>query len=188
MKKKFRLTTRGKQTVIMVLTVLGCILGVVSATVISEMCSEEEDYHAVMACEREKDDGETEGGEEIKTEIFESISPQWLFYQSHADTSEGTEEKEYLDRLVNSWTKGRISDNELSEQISDFFRKQKLSVSSVNVQSHMLCLFPSANEIPDYTGMLQKEGGRYDFIGLYTDGQTDEEGRIMCYYWEAGVR
>ena len=134
------------------------------------------------------DDGETEGGEEIKTEIIESISPQWLFYQSHADTSEGTEEKEYLDRLVNSWTKGRISDNELSEQISDFFRKQKLSVSSVNVQSHMLCLFPSANEIPDYTGMLQKEGGRYDFIGLYTDGQTDEEGRIMCYYWEAGVR
>ncbi|MGN0414551.1 MAG: hypothetical protein ACI4FX_03570 [Agathobacter sp.] len=188
MKKKFRLTTRGKQTVIMVLTVLGCILGVVSATVISEICSEEEDYHAVMACEREMDDGETEGGEEIKTEIIESISPQWLFYQSHADTSEGTEEKEYLDRLVNSWTKGRISDNELSEQISDFFRKQKLSVSSVNVQSHMLCLFPSANEIPDYTGMLQKESGRYDFIGLYTDGQTDEEGRIMCYYWEAGVR
>ena len=185
MNKKCRLTTRGKQSVIVVLTVLGCILGVMAATWISGICFGREESREVMACEKDKETEEK--GKNIPV-VAESVMPQWLFYQSHADEKGEIEEKEYLDTLVNRWTKGKISDDELSEQMGDYLKKQKRSFSSLNVQSNMLCLFPSANEIPDYTGMLQKEGGFYDFIGLYTDGQLDEEGRIICYYWEAGVR
>ena len=28
----------------------------------------------------------------------------------------------------------------------------------------------------------------FDFIGLYTDGKKDAEGKLICYYWEAGAR
>ena len=184
MKNLIRLTNRGKQTVIVVLTVLGCIMGVMTATVIAEVYSGEEKTDAVLACEKK-------GGEHTKGEtgtipvVTENLKPEWLYYQSRAKYSEG---KPYLDRLVNSWTKGKVSDDELSEQMTEYFEKQKITVNSVHVQSQMLCLFPSANELPDYTGMLLSEGGNYDFIGVYTDGQTDEEGRRMCYYWEAGVQ
>ena len=183
-----RLTPRGRQSVVLVLTVLGCILGVIAATAISGICSEETESHRVMACDRSEEYSETEGREENLPEVSEQVSPQWLFYQSYGDTGAGNEEKEYLDTLVNCWTKGKISDNELSEQMEDYLRKKEREVSTINIQSSMLCLFPSAKEIPDYMAMLQQEGGIYDFIGLYTDGQTDEKGRILCYYWEAGVR
>lgn len=185
MKSSMKLTIRGKHTVIVVLTVFGCILGVTAATVISEFCLRGKEDSAVMACEKEPGKN-TQGVEQtFYPAASESLTPQWLYYQSYAGHTEG---KAYLDRLVNSWTKGQVSDNELSEQMTDYFKKQEISLTSIHVQSKMLCLFSSANELPDYTGMLQKEGGIYDFIGVYTDGQTDEEGRLICYYWEAGVR
>ena len=187
MKKKMRLTVRGRQTVIVVLTVLGCIFGVTAAMVISTMCSGEKNQSAVLACEKDSTGDTEEQGSNIPV-ISESMGPQWLFYQSGVDESDGHDSKEYLDRLVNSWTKGKINDNELSEFMSDYFDKKGIRLSSVHVQSNMLCLFPSANELPDYTGMIRKECGLYDFIGVYTYGQTDEEGRLICYYWEAGAR
>lgn len=184
MKRPIRLTSRGKQSLIVVMTVLGCILGVMAATVITEVCSGTREESSVMACEKKTKEN-TPGKESAISVVTENLKPEWLYYQSCAGDTEG---KSYLDRLVNSWTKGQVNDNELSEQMTDYFKQQKIPMTSVHIQSRMLCLFPSANELPDYTGMLQREGGLYDFIGVYTDGQTDEEGRLMCYYWEAGVQ
>ena len=183
-KKPMRLTTRGKQTAIVVLTVMGCILGVMAATVITEVCSGTGKTDSVMACEKEAKENTQNKADAIPV-VTENLKPEWLYYQSYAGHEEG---KSYLDRLVNSWTKGQVGDDELSEQMRDYFQKQKISITSIHVQSRMLCLFPSANELPDYTGMLRKEGGLFVFIGVYSDGQSDEEGRLMCYYWEAGVQ
>lgn len=184
MKRPMRLTGRGKQSLIVALTVFGCILGVMAATVIMEVCSGTKEASSVMACEK-KTSANTHGKERTTPVVTEQLKPEWLYYQSCARHKEG---KSYLDRLVNGWTKGQVNDDELTEQVTDYFRQQKIPLTSVHIQSRMLCLFPSANELPDYTGMLQREGGIYDFIGVYTDGQTDEEGRLMCYYWEAGVQ
>ena len=118
----------------------------------------------------------------------ERTSPQWLFYQSHVGENDRAGEKENLDRLVNSWTKGKMTDDELSEHLKEYYSQKKVMLSSVAVQSRMLCLFPSVNELPDYAAMLQEGETRYDFIGVYTQGDYDEQGRIMCYYWEVLVQ
>lgn len=191
-RRQMRLTLRGKRTLIMGLTLAGCLMGVIVSVLLSLIHIDNHQTSYVFACETE---GEREKGEDRqsqKTSCIElrsqTVGPQWLFYQSRVDDKYKGEQKAYLDRLVNRWTKGKLTDDELSEQMRDFLNRKKVPVTSAGVQSKMLCLFPSANELPDYTAMLEESGGIYNFIGVYTDGEKDEEDRLICYYWEAGVQ
>ena len=42
-------------------------------------------------------------------------------------------------------------------------------------------------EVTDYSLNLANMNGTYNFVGLYTKGEYDENGYLKCYYWEAGV-
>ena len=50
-----------------------------------------------------------------------------------------------------------------------------------------VCVFPSEKELPDYTKTLAKRDKIYQFIGVYTGGQQDENGRLLCEYWEVAI-
>lgn len=166
---------------IFLLTLSGCALVILAALLIADVLKVRKEESLVYARDREK-----------VTELIsirpERTSPQWLFYQSRAGEADRVGEKENLDRLVNSWTKEQMTDDELSEHLKEYYSQKKVTLSSVAVQSRMLCLFPSANELPDYAAMLQEGEARYAFIGVYTQGDYDEQGRIMCYYWEVLVQ
>jgi hypothetical protein len=115
------------------------------------------------------------------------ITPQWLFYQSQAGADCGEETKRYLDTLVNRWTKEKLTDDELGELVTEYLTGHQVAIATSGIQSQALCLFPSAQDLPDYVSMLSEGESYYDFIGVYTQGEYDEEGRLLCYYWEAGV-
>lgn len=168
---------------IFIITILGCLICVVSAFVIAWLGDRFTEPDYVLAKETAE---VTE--EETYEHSSQQILPQWLFYRSVGNDSLG-EEKAYLDVLINRWTKGKLSDDELSEQLTEYLSKREFSISTMGVQSEALCVFPSAKELPDYTGMLEEssEKALYDFIGVYTNGEYDEEGRLICFYWEAGV-
>lgn len=183
--KPIRLTTRGKHTLIIVITAVGCAVGIAASVILSTVHGSYQKDSYVMA---EKAENSKRDATKQSLQSPESFSQGWLFYQSSAGNMCSDEMKQYLDTLVNRWTKGKLTDNELGEQMTDYLEKKNLSISTAGIQGHSLCLFPSASEIPDYTQMLQTGEGIYDFIGVYTDGEYDEEGRLLCYYWEAGVK
>lgn len=191
--KKSNLTSRGRRMLIMALTVTGCVVGVAAAVMISAACrvkgrgayapAGKNDAAAVIR--ESAADNQQESNIEHSSE---SISPQWIFYQSHGGKQCGESVKTYLDTLVNRWTKGKLTDNELADLMTDYLTKQGTAITTSGIQSKVLCLFSSSKELPDYTRMLTMGESIYDFIGVYTQGEHDEDGRLICYYWEAGVR
>jgi hypothetical protein len=183
-KMNMRIGKRVKSVII--ITLLGCLICIVSAFVIAWLGESLAEPNYVLANET-KDSTEVKETEE-RVQSSQAVLPQWLFYQSVGSDALG-DEKTYLDVLVNRWTKGELSDDELSCQLTDYLGKKGISISTMGVQSEALCVFPSAKELPDYTRMLEEtnENGLYDFIGVYTNGEYDKEGRLICFYWEAGV-
>jgi hypothetical protein len=170
----------------LLLTVLGCIICVGSALLIAWIGGKYTPQTYVLAKEASVETEDVAAETEPVSQEAQALLPQWLFYRS-AGTDEWEEEKSYFDVLVNRWTKGKLTDDELSQQMTDYLVKKEVPISSIGVQSEALCLFPSAQELPDYTAMLTEGNDIYDFIGVYTNGEYDEEGRLICYYWEAGV-
>lgn len=179
MKRKPRLTTRGKHALFLCLTLLGCMAGLTAAMIIRAVCTETGSQNNVFAKEQIPENESSQTGKE-------TVTPQWLFYQSLSE--EADEIKREMDLLINRWTKGNLTDDELSEQMLRYWNKKERNPSEIGVQSQALCLFSSANALPDYARMLSEHAGLYDFIGVYTDGECDENGRLICYYWEAGVK
>lgn len=179
MRRKPRLTTRGKHALLMSLTFLGCVTGIITALLLTAVFETKGTQHRVLARQKPQTVLQTEEKENI-------ITPQWLYYQSQS-SQEGELKKE-MDVLINRWTKRNLTDDELSEQMRMHLNKKDIKASTIGVQSQALCLFSSANALPDYARMLSDHGGVYDFIGVYTDGEYDENGRLICYYWEAGVK
>lgn len=163
------------------LTVLGIGLGIMTAVLIAHIGEIHREESLVYAKDRKE-------ATEILRILPERVSPQWLFYQSCAEENERAGEKENLDRLVNSWTKGKLTDDELAELLKEYYEKKQVTLANVGVQSNMLCLFPSVNELPDYASMLKEGTKKYAFIGVYTKGEYDEKGRVICYYWEVLVQ
>jgi hypothetical protein len=90
---------------------------------------------------------------------------------------------------------GRISAcffTESDDAIGDMFiekiaQEWQLPMITAGVTSNLLCLFPSRAEVTDYSLNLADMNGAYNFVGLYTKGEYDENGYLKCYYWEAGV-
>lgn len=176
-----RLTMKGKHTLIVVLTMAGCAIGMLTALILSALqgTTGQKDTMILAGSRAQKAASAVAASRQITT-------PQWLYYQSSAKDRQ--EVKKELDRLVNQWTKDRLSDDELGEQMTLYLQKKGYEISHVGIQSRALCLFSSADALPDYTQMLAETSQIYDFIGVYTDGEYDENGRILCYYWEAGVK
>jgi hypothetical protein len=186
-KMNMRIGKRVKSAII--ITLLGCLICIVSAFVIAWLGENFAEPNYVLANET-KDETEAVPEETSESQLKSSgaILPQWLFYQSVGSDALG-DEKTYIDVIVNRWTKGKLSDDELSVQLTEYLEKKGLSISTMGVQSEALCVFQSAKELPDYTRMLEEsnENVLYDFIGVYTNGEYDKEGRLICFYWEAGV-
>ena len=118
----------------------------------------------------------------------EYVAPGWIFYGSKAGNGMTGEQKAYVDSLVKQWTDGSISDSYLAEQIA---RKMKeewgLSLNSVGISGDDRCIYPSKNEIPNYNEALAESYGFYNFTGLYTKGEYDEYGYLICYMWGVGI-
>jgi hypothetical protein len=175
---------------IILMTLLGCIICIACAFIIAWIGDRYAPKTYVLANDIVSD--KSEKAESVKTESEKKntqvLLPQWIFYQS-VGSNLPEEEKTYLDVLVNRWTKGKLTDDELGTQMTDYLEKRQVRISTMGVQSEALCVFPSVEELPDYTQMLtnSNKSGLYDFIGVYTNGEYDEEGRLICYYWEAGV-
>ncbi len=62
-----------------------------------------------------------------------------------------------------------------------------LSLNSVGISGDDRCIYPSKNEIPNYNEALAESYGFYNFTGLYTKGEYDEYGYLICYMWGVGI-
>ncbi len=118
----------------------------------------------------------------------EYVAPGWIFYGSKAGNGMSGEQKAYIDSLVKQWTDGSISDSYLAEQIAHKMNEEwGLSLNSVGISGDDRCIYPSKNEIPNYNEALAEAYGFYNFTGLYTKGEYDEYGYLICYMWGVGI-
>lgn len=118
----------------------------------------------------------------------EYVAPGWIFYGSKAGNGMTGEQKAYIDSVIQQWTNGGLSDDAIGDMfIEKIAQEWQLPMITAGVTSNLLCLFPSREEVPDYSLNLADMNGAYNFVGLYTNGEYDENGYLKCYYWEAGV-
>lgn len=118
----------------------------------------------------------------------EYVAPGWIFYVSKAGNGMTGEQKAYIDSVIQQWTNGGLSDDAIGDMfIEKIAQEWQLPMITAGVTSNLLCLFPSRAEVPDYSLNLADMNGAYNFVGLYTNGEYDENGYLKCYYWEAGV-
>ena len=118
----------------------------------------------------------------------EYVAPGWIFYGSKAGNGMTGERKAYVDSVIQQWTNGGLSNDAIEDMfIEKIAQEWKLPMITAGVTSNLLCLFPSRAEVPDYSLNLADMNGAYNFVGLYTNGEYDENGYLKCYYWEAGV-
>ena len=118
----------------------------------------------------------------------EYVAPGWIFYGSKAGNGMSGEQKAYIDSLVKQWTDGSISEGELADLFAQKVKNEwGLDMCSAGVSEAYRCIYPSKNDIPDYKSALDESNGFYNFIGLYTKGEYDEYGYLICYMWEAGI-
>lgn len=118
----------------------------------------------------------------------EYVAPGWIFYGSKAGNGMSGEQKAYVDSVIQQWTNGGLSDDAIGDMfIEKIAQEWQLPMITAGVTSNLLCLFPSRAEVPDYSLNLADMNGAYNFVGLYTNGEYDENGYLKCYYWEAGV-
>lgn len=118
----------------------------------------------------------------------EYVAPGWIFYGSKAGNGMTGEQKAYIDSLVKQWTDGSISEGELADLFAQKVKNEwGLEMCSAGVSEAYRCIYPSKNDIPDYKLALDESNGFYNFIGLYTKGEYDEYGYLICYMWEAGI-
>ena len=118
----------------------------------------------------------------------EYVAPGWIFYGSKAGNGMSGEQKAYVDSVIQQWTNGGLSDDANREKIIEKIAQEwQLPMITAGVTSNLLCLFPSRAEVTDYSLNLADMNGAYNFVGLYTKGEYDENGYLKCYYWEAGV-
>ena len=118
----------------------------------------------------------------------EYVAPGWIFYGSKAGNGMTGEQKAYIDSVIQQWTNGGLSDDAIGDMfIEKIAQEWQLPMITAGVTSNLLCLFPSRAEVTDYSLNLADMNGAYNFVGLYTNGEYDENGYLKCYYWEAGV-
>lgn len=118
----------------------------------------------------------------------EYVAPGWIFYGSKAGNGMSGEQKAYIDSLVKQWTDGSISDSYLAEHIAHKMKEEwGLPMNSAGISGADRCIYPSKNDIPDYKSALDESNGFYNFTGLYTKGEYDEYGYLICYMWGAGI-
>lgn len=118
----------------------------------------------------------------------EYVAPGWIFYGSKVGNGMSGEQKAYIDSLVKQWTDGSISEGELADLFAQKVKNEwGLEMCSAGVSEAYRCIYPSKNDIPDYKSALDESNGFYNFTGLYTKGEYDEYGYLICYMWEAGI-
>ena len=118
----------------------------------------------------------------------EYVALGWIFYGSKAGNGMSGEQKAYIDSLVKQWTDGSISEGELADLFAQKVKNEwGLEMCSAGVSEAYRCIYPSRNDIPDYKSALDESNGLYNFTGLYTKGEYDEYGYLICYMWEAGI-
>lgn len=183
MSKKGRLTTKGKHTVILALTVIACMIGILFSLLLSAIGERKDASPMVYAGEVSH---RTESIDASKPDT-DLMTPQWLYYQSSGKGADRNIKKE-MDILMRQWTKGKLEGKELCRLIREFLQKKNCTVGEIAMQEKALCVFPSQKELPDYTKTLAKKEKMYQFIGVYTAGEQDEKGRLLCEYWEVAIR
>lgn len=118
----------------------------------------------------------------------EQVQAGWLYYGSKAGNGMTGEQKAYLDSVMKQWTNGELSDSDVEDiLLQKIANEWGLPVMSGGVEGNGKCLFRYKSEIPDLASNLAEMSGAYNFVGLYTKGEYDENGYLICYYWEAGV-
>lgn len=115
------------------------------------------------------------------------VDAGWIYYVSSAKNGMNSEQKAYFDALVGKWTRKEITDADMSDEFLHTFDEWGFDTWTAGVTSDERCLFNSVEAIPDYSEMVAESKGFYNFIGLYTEGEYDDKGYLICYYWEAGT-
>ena len=134
--------------------------------------------------------GDSTANEPAKSEQpkNEYVAPGWIYYGSKAGNGMTGEQKAYLDSVIKQWTSGSISDSELADMLDKKVDDEwGISISSMGLSQGDRCIYSSRNDIPDYGVAVAESYGIYNFTGLYTKGEYDEYGYLICYMWGVGI-
>ncbi len=118
-----------------------------------------------------------------KKEIYVPISEGWKASES-ARGNISSEQKIDLDRMIEDWKKGQVTDLELQLQIMKYLEEQGIEYMEVSVTSKGYALY---DEIP--TVDLRNGGNLYSFVGIYCIGKQNPDltNKTVCYNWSAFI-
>ena len=96
--------------------------------------------------------------------------------------------KKEMDVLMRKWTKGKLGGKELDRLIKDFLQKEGLSgQENYYAGESGVCISVGKGTSGLYKNTCKKERRYISLSGVYTGGQQDENGRLLCEYWEVAI-
>lgn len=87
-----------------------------------------------------------------------------------------------LDKFIENWKKGDITDSDLKDTIMKYLNEQGIDYKEVSVNSKGHTLY---DEVPEVN--LSDGGNLYSFVGIYSTGKQNSNGtdKTVCYNWTA---
>lgn len=116
-------------------------------------------------------------------DVYVPISEGWK--DSKSAKGDITEvQKLKLDKFIESWKKGDITDSDLKDTIMKYLNEQGIEYKEVSVSSKGHTLY---DEVPEVN--LSDGGNLYSFVGIYSTGKQNPNGteKTVCYNWTAFV-
>ncbi len=154
---------------------------------------EEKEFDSGEGSSSEENNESTPNNEPQEDLVVPSENPllkeQWLFYNSKISSPLTAEDKNQLDEFVAKWIKKELDDNALGNSFASYITQMdEVTFHSAGAIREQKCIYSSLSDIPDYQSALDSSYCMYEFIGLYTKGEYDEYGNLICYYWSASAR
>lgn len=181
MSRKGRLTTKGKHALILALTIAACVTAMLFSLLLSVLCDGKYVSSAAHAGDISHPALIT-GKQRQDTDL---LTPQWLYYQSDGSVTDRNIKKE-MDVLMRKWTKGKLGGKELDRLIKDFYKRRTVRSGKLLCRRKRCVYFRRKGTSGLYKNTCKREK-IYQFIGVYTGGQQDENGRLLCEYWEVAI-
>ena len=130
----------------------------------------------------------SQGAQESSGTSSSQVAPQWLYYNSRIKKGIDNSAKPIIDEKVKAWTNYQMSDTEIFEWLDKYICEELGgTINSMGVMSNDRYLIPDINSLPNYDAALSEGNYQYCFTGVYTKGEYNEYGDLICYMWQITI-
>lgn len=116
------------------------------------------------------------------------IEPQWLFYKGKTKNGLDSSVEPAINEKIAAWTSFQISDEEMFNWLDVYFNQTLgIQMDYISADGNDSFLVPDLNEFPNHDEYLDEGYDKYCFLGIYTKGEYDDYGNLICYMWDIVV-